>query len=47
MIIYLLDKGADKNIRNRDGHLPIELTSVPAARELLEDTLASTVAMLT
>lgn len=36
MVIYLLDKGADKNIRNRDGHLPIELTSLPAVRELLE-----------
>ena len=47
MIIYLLDKGADKNIRNRDGHLPIELTSVPAARELLEETVPAPVAMLT
>ena len=47
MIIFLLDKGADKNIRNRDGQLPIELTSVPAARELLEETVPAPVAMLT
>ena len=47
MIIYLLGKGANKTIRNRDGQLAIELTSVPGARELLEDSLTSTVAMLT
>ena len=47
MIIFLLDKGADKNIRNRYGQLPIELTSVPAARELLEETVPAPVAMLT
>ena len=35
MIIYLLGKGANKTIRNRDGHIPLELATVPVARELL------------
>ena len=35
MIIYLLGKGANKTIRNRDGHIPLELATVPAAKELL------------
>ncbi len=37
MILYLLDKGADKNIRNNDGKLPIELTIEGEVKKLLEE----------
>ena len=45
MIKYLLNIGADKTIKNRDGLLPIELTSLPEAKQLLEDITIASLAM--
>lgn len=35
VVQYLVEKGADKNVKNKDGHIPAQLTSNEEIRQIL------------